>query len=66
VVEDHALGGGLGDAVGAAIGSLAPVHRLAVTRIPRSGTGEELLEYCGISHRSIERKVRELLAAADR
>ena len=66
VVEDHALGGGLGDAVGAAIGNLAPVHRLAVTRIPRSGTGEELLEYCGISHRSIERKARELLPAADR
>jgi len=53
-VEDHYPGGGIGDAVAAAI---APegfaVRRLAVTEIPRSGTPDELLDRYGISARYI-------------
>jgi len=53
-VEDHYPGGGIGDAVAAAI---APegftVQRLAVREIPRSGKPEELLDRYGISARHI-------------
>jgi transketolase len=53
VVEDHAFEGGLGDAVSAAIGDIAPVRRLAVRSEPRSGSMAELLDAHGISRRSI-------------
>jgi transketolase len=53
-VEDHYAGGGIGDAVAAAV---APggftVKRLAVSEIPRSGTPDELLDRYGISARHI-------------
>ena len=53
-VEDHYSGGGIGDAVAAAV---APggftVKRLAVSEIPRSGTPDELLDRYGISARHI-------------
>lgn len=62
VVEDHAIDGGLGDAVAAAVGSTAPVHRLGIAQLPRSGTKDELLDRCGISRRSIEEKVLQLAA----
>jgi transketolase len=54
VAEDHAIDGGLGDAVAAAVGAAAPVHRLGVTRLPRSGKQEELLDRHGISRMAIE------------
>jgi transketolase len=54
VAEDHAIDGGLGDAVAAAVGAAAPVHRLGVKRLPRSGKQEELLDRHGISRRAIE------------
>ena len=58
-VEDHYAGGGIGDAVAAAI---APegftVHRLAVREIARSGTPEQLLDRYGISARHIVAAVR--------
>src|SRR5690606_1725198 len=57
VVEDHWIDGGLGDAVAAALGGIAPVQRLAVTREPHSGTAEELFELEGISARAISRAV---------
>jgi transketolase len=60
-VEDHYAEGGLGEAVAAAVGPLAPVHRLAVTKPPRSGKSDELLDYCGISRRAIEARALELL-----
>ncbi|MBV9636451.1 MAG: transketolase, partial [Methylobacteriaceae bacterium] len=41
VVEDHAVDGGLGEAVAGAIGPLAPVHRLGVATLPRSGTKDQ-------------------------
>lgn len=62
VVEDHAIDGGLGDAVSAAVGSRAPVYRLGIARLPRSGTKDELLDRYGISRRSIEEKVLQLAA----
>ena len=54
VVEDHALAGGLGEAVAAAVGPRAPVHRLAVQRLPHSGKEAELLDRHGISRGAIE------------
>lgn len=62
VVEDHAIDGGLGDAVSAAVGSTAPVYRLGIAQLPRSGTTNELLDRCGISRRSIVEKVMQLAA----
>jgi transketolase len=62
VVEDHAIDGGLGDAVAAAVGPIAPVHRLGITQLPRSGTSEELLDRYGISRRAIEEHALQLAA----
>jgi len=61
VVEDHALNGGLCDAVSAVIAGMVPVHRLGITELPRSGTKDELLDRYGISHRAIEEKVLQLV-----
>jgi transketolase len=61
VVEDHVAEGGLGEAVAGAVGSLAPVHRLAVTAHPRSGSQAELLLRLGIDHQAIEQFVLELI-----
>jgi transketolase len=53
-VEDHYAGGGVGDAVAAAVASGGfTVKRLAVREIPRSGTPDELLDRYGISARHI-------------
>jgi len=62
VVEDHAIDGGLGDAVAAAVSGMAPVHRMGIRNLPRSGTKEELLDHYGISRRAIEEKVLALAA----
>jgi transketolase len=62
VVEDHAVDGGLGDAVAAAVGAIAPIDRLAIRELPRSGSGEELLDHYGISARAIEARALELAA----
>ena len=53
-VEDHYAGGGIGDAVAAAVAADGfTVRRLAVREIPRSGTPAELLDRYGISARHI-------------
>jgi len=53
-VEDHYAGGGVGDAVAAAVATEGfTVKRLAVREIPRSGTPDELLDRYGISARHI-------------
>jgi transketolase len=54
-VEDHQQAGGLGEAV-AALG-LAP-KMLCVREVPRSGKPEELLEWAGISAKSIVAAVK--------
>jgi transketolase len=62
VVEDHAIDGGLGDAVAAAIGATAPVNKLGVKRLPRSGNEEELLDRHGISRTAIAELAMRLAA----
>jgi len=61
VVEDHYPAGGLGEAVAAAT---APegirVHSLAVSKLPRSGKGPELLAYCGIDAAAICAKAEKI------
>jgi transketolase len=53
-VEDHYAGGGIGDAVAAAVAAEGfTVKRLAVREIPRSGKPEELLDRYGISAKHI-------------
>jgi transketolase len=61
-VEDHYPEGGLGEAVKSALATVpVPVHSLAVTKKPKSGSPEELLDYEDISRGAIVRKVREIL-----
>jgi transketolase len=62
VVEDHYSEGGIGEAVRSALADYdIPVHSLAVTKIPRSGSSEELLEYEEISKTAIIKKIKGLL-----
>jgi transketolase len=62
VAEDHDIDGGLGDAVAAVAGSIAPVHRLGIHTLPRSASKNDLLERHGISRHAIEAKVLALAA----
>ncbi len=59
-VEDHSVRGGLGEAVAAAVSGIAPVKIVGVTKLPRSGKPEELMEDHGLSAAAIARTVREL------
>ena len=62
VVEDHYAQGGIGEAVTAAVaGAGTPVYSLAVTREPRSGKPQELLDYESISAKSIIETVRKIV-----
>lgn len=62
IVEDHYPHGGLGDFVLSSLsGSSVTVEKMAVSKIPRSGTPDELLSYCGISSGDIVKKVKSLL-----
>ena len=60
-VEDHFSEGGLGEAVRSVLPRVAPIHSLAVRKMPRSGKPAELLEYEEISAAAIIAKVRSLL-----
>ncbi len=61
-VEDHFPEGGLGEAVKSALANMgAKVHSLAVTKMPKSGSPDELLEYEGISKSAIVKKVEEVV-----
>ncbi len=63
VIEDHYAEGGIAEAVRSALGDQAgAVTSLAVTKQPKSGKPEELLEYEGISSSAIVNKAKELLA----
>lgn len=60
--EDHYPEGGLGEAVAAAVaGCGAPVQVLAVTRVPHSGTGAELLAEQGLDAAGIAAAARRAL-----
>ena len=59
-VEDHFAEGGLGEAVTNAVSSTGvPVYTLAVRKMPRSGTPDELLAYEEISHAAIVKEVKD-------
>jgi transketolase len=61
-VEDHYPEGGLGEAVMSALATApVPVHCLAVTKKPKSGSPEELLDFESISRGAIVNKVKEVL-----
>jgi transketolase len=60
-VEDHAVRGGLGEAVAGALAGQARLEILGVRDIPRSGKPEELIHACGISADAIAAAARRLL-----
>ena len=61
--EDHYPEGGLGEALAAAVaGSGTPVQVLAVTRVPHSGTGAELLAEQGLDASGIAAAAKRALA----
>lgn len=62
-VEDHYVTGGLGDAVLEVLSDRksVPVYKMGVTKIPRSGKPEELLEYEEIDAKAIVKKVKNFL-----
>jgi transketolase len=60
-VEDHAVHGGIGEAVAGALGGQARVEMLGVRDIPRSGKPAELMKACGISAESIVAAARRLV-----
>ncbi len=58
-VEDHYIEGGLGETVASAVvNEDIKVEILAVTKLSRSGTKEELMEFAGIDAKSIIKKVQ--------
>jgi transketolase len=61
-IEDHYVEGGIGDAVAGAVSPEGVrVHKIGVTKIPRSGKPEELLEMFGLSAGKIAERVRALV-----
>jgi transketolase len=61
-VEDHYVEGGIYEAVVSAIGQVSvPIISLAVTKMPRSGKMQELLDYEKISAKAIVAQVRKLI-----
>lgn len=61
-VEDHFAEGGIGEAVAAALSTNpVPVHSLAVRKVPRSGTSDQLLEFEGISKNAIVHEVQKII-----
>ena len=61
-IEDHYFEGGLGDAVlNVLAGEKVEVYKLTVSKMPMSGKPAELLDYEGISAKSIVKKVLEIL-----
>ncbi len=61
-IEDHYPAGGLGEAVRSALDGISkPIYSLAVNKLPRSGTAEELINYEDISSASIINKIKEII-----
>lgn len=63
VVEDHYYEGGIGEAVLSAVALERDiiVKKVAIPRVPRSGTPAGLLDYYGISAKHIVNYVQELV-----
>lgn len=64
-VEDHFAQGGLGDAVLEALADSpnVPIYKLAVTKMPKSGKPQELMDFEEISSQAIIAKVRSILSS---
>jgi transketolase len=60
-VEDHAIWGGIGEAVAGVVAGLCPVERLGVREVPRSGKPAELMAAHGIDAAAIVKAVRRLI-----
>ncbi len=60
-VEDHSVYGGIGEAVAGVVAGGAPVMRLGIREVPRSGKPAELMAAHGIDAAAIVAAVRELL-----
>lgn len=65
-VEDHYPEGGIGEAVLSACAGKCDflVKKLAVSKVPRSGPPDALLDYYGISAQHIVKAVKELLSCS--
>ena len=61
VVEDHYVEGGIYEAVCASGVVTKPVHSLAVTKMSKSGTPEELMAYMQIDQNAVVEKVKSIL-----
>lgn len=62
VVEDHRPEGGIAEAVRTCLSeSKTPVYSLSVSKMPKSGKPEELMDYEQIDSKAIVSKVKELL-----
>jgi transketolase len=59
-VEDHSVHGGIGEAVAAVVAGKAPVERLGIREIPRSGRPEELMKAHGITAEAVVEAVKRL------
>jgi transketolase len=60
-VEDHSVCGGIGEAVAGVVAGRAPVIRLGVREIPRSGKPAELMRLHGIDAAAIVAAVKKLV-----
>jgi transketolase len=58
-VEDHYPAGGIGEAVKSEVGS-ERVYSISCKKTPKSGTPEELLDYEGISSKSIAEFIHKI------
>jgi transketolase len=61
VAEDHFPGGGLGEAVAAALAGGSKIIHLCVRELPRSGKPDELLAAYGISASHIVQAAKDLI-----
>ncbi|XP_060530759.1 transketolase-like protein 2 [Cylas formicarius] len=63
VVEDHYYEGGIGEAVLSAIAEERNIYlkHVAIPRVPRSGTTAQLLDYYGLSAKSIVNYILEVI-----
>ncbi len=62
IVEDHFEQGGIGEAVRTALQDVpVAIHSLAVRKMPKSGTPQQLLAYENIDRYAIIRKVKQIL-----
>ena len=62
VLEEHSPFGGLGEAMASALaGQIKEWHHVAVDKVPRSGSPEEMLESFGLSSAAITKKIKSLI-----